>query len=135
MNRHGETFEENPPAGTYWLCPLPTCTYKLLHMLPLHVAEQGQGMSPTWALGGKAAWMGPPPTGTLGDFVAMALHEHMRNREERLMLHLQSHDLMDFYQARVQIMNDAHAKADQLMSIADKVFRSTATRETTEGGH
>lgn len=135
MNRYGETFEETPPPGEYWLCPLvlqatgKRCAYKLLLQVSLWGPESilAEFSSPAAPLHG---------TERLAEAIRAKLQAHTREREHRMMEHLRTHSLIDFYRTRAEVIGDAHRRADEITSLADKVFLSTATQEQAEeGGH
>lgn len=129
MNRHGETFEDLPSAGEYWLCPIRDCRYKLLVALPIDVTKPNSRLSPLWMLGSLGYWMGAGvPPETFEELVTGAVDRQIRNREERMMLHLSSHDMRDFYLTCDAIMAGARKRSEQMMRLADHVFRATATR-------
>lgn len=133
MNRHGETWEKKPPAGEYWVCPLfaqakgAKCEYKLLLQVSL------------WGPDGILTEYATPPAPLHGievvtEAIRLKLEAHMRERDQRMMDHLKTHELVDFYRTRAEIIGDAHKRADEITSLADKVFLSTATRERPEAG-
>lgn len=133
MNQHGETFEERPPAGEYWLCPLvrqqdgKRCAYKLLVQVSLWGPDSimSEFSSPSVEFYG---------TERFTEAIREKLQAHTREREARMMEHLKTHQLIDFYRTRAEIIGDAHRRADEITSLADRVFLSTATQEQPEGG-
>lgn len=130
MNRHGETREKNPPPGEYWLCPLAShrtgqpCEYKLLRQALWGTESiMAEFSSPSAAMYG---------TERLTEVIRARLQEHNREREQRMMDHLKTHERIDFYLTHGKIISDAHKRADEITSLADKVFLATATQERPE---
>lgn len=136
MNQHGETFEDQPPAGEYWLCPLYGCKYKLLFALPFDLTQNLGRVGPLWTVGSVATWYGGDMRGAglLRAYVQAGLEGHVAGRERRMQEHLKTHELIDFYRTRVEIFEEAQEKMAKIMRLADQAFVSTASQERPEGG-
>lgn len=122
MNRHGETFANPPMPGEYKVCPLPDCKYKLL-VGPVNVFDVGTSVT-------FADWV---PGESLSDLVEKRFRRELERQEELLKAHLKTHDVREFYRARVKVMQDAYREVDRLMKLADLVFAATAAAEEPEG--
>lgn len=136
MNQHGETFEDQPPAGQYWLCPLYGCKYKLLFALPFDLTQNPDRVGPLWTIGSMAIWTGYDmrAAGLLRSYVQAGLEGHVAGRERRMQEHLKTHELLDFYSTRAEIFQEAQKKMERIMKLADQIFVGTASQERPEGG-
>lgn len=135
MNRHGETYEERPPAGEYWLCPLEGCAFKLLFALPMDTtAVHDRRTDPLWALGEISTWIGGSTPDLLTEMVASGMRAHAEEREHRMLLHFKSHQLVDYYRTCEAIMTEANIKAAKIRQLVEYVRPTGETEQGKAGG-
>jgi hypothetical protein len=131
VNLYGETFEDPPPPGEYWLCPLRECRYKLLVATAFDLSEP-MGSQIVDGIDVRT-WVGVTPS-SLSDMVRDRLMRHTATCDRLMREHLKGHEPMDFYRTHAAIMEEAKAKADKIQRLADLVFLATATQEQTKDG-
>lgn len=123
VNADGETFEDNPPPGDYLTCPLYDCKYKLRRMSSQQAVMVGAELVHVAA-----------QLKTVQDLAHEALRASSAREEALVKAHLKTHGLLDFYRTCEHIKSQAQKEVARLMRLADLVFVSTATQETTEKG-